>query len=125
MLAVFVAFAVTAIAIGASSGPGSSTGSGLVASQHAYLGLQVVDWPAGGALVVNVEPGSPAAISGLETGDLLQEVNGRAINAAADVNAAVGSLRPGRQISVQVVRGAFPYTIEVTLAPRPPGALTP
>jgi serine protease Do len=42
-----------------------------------------------GALVSGVEPGSPAAEAGIERGDLIQEVNRKAVTSVADVREAM------------------------------------
>lgn len=72
-----------------------------------------------GVIIVGVAGNSPASRAGLQTGDLLQQINGRPIKTADDVQQAVedstigGSLpvevsRNGRNLTVSVSPGEFP-----------------
>jgi S1-C subfamily serine protease len=58
--------------------------------------------PAGtrGVIVTQVDPASPAAAAGLKEGDVIQEVNHRAVGSAADVTNA---LRRGNGESLLLV----------------------
>jgi len=69
-----------------------------------------------GALVQFVEPGSPAEIGGLERGDIIIEIDGRAINGTEDVFAAVRARKVGDTVEVTVVRGDAQRALDVTLA---------
>jgi serine protease Do len=83
---------------------GSATG-GAETSADTGLGMSLRDLtggarsqlglPAGrtGALVTNVEPGSPAARGGVRAGDVLLEVNRTAVTGAADAARALRELR--------------------------------
>ncbi|HWP83580.1 MAG TPA: DegQ family serine endoprotease [Terriglobia bacterium] len=74
-------------AIGPQSAPGTARAMEGVAVQNLtpplrrQLGLPA---NATGVLVAEVEPGSPAAEAGLRRGDVIQEVNGRAVSSVAD-----------------------------------------
>ncbi len=59
---------------------------------------------AAGALVSQVEPGSPAASGGLRTGDVIQRFDGKAVTDSADLPRIVGASVPGRQVVVQYWR---------------------
>ncbi len=72
-----------------------------------------------GALVSSVFPDTPAALAGLERGDVVVEVNGKGIGDQADLIAAIGNKRPGDEVSLQVVRATGPKQLTVTLAERP------
>ena len=72
-----------------------------------------------GVIIVGVAGNSPASRAGLQTGDVLQQINGRPIKTADDVQQAVedstigGSLpvevsRNGRSLTVSVSPGEFP-----------------
>ena len=80
---------------------------------HARLGVAIQDVDQGladsfkletpaGALVSNVEQGSPAAAAGLVSGDVIRKVDGHAIVAASDLSALVGQSRPGTTVSLDV-----------------------
>ena len=45
--------------------------------------------PANGLLVVGVEPDSPAAVAGLDQGDLIQTVSGQPIHSTGDLERAL------------------------------------
>ena len=98
----------------------SGSGSGAPGSQQpGYLGLQLDDWPTGGALIVSIIPGAPAQTSGLQPGDVIQQINNQPIQTAADVTSALATMHSGDSVIVQVNRGPFPYSIHATLGPRP------
>ena len=64
-----------------------------------------------GVLVRGVEDGSLAADAGIEAGDLLVEVGGRAIADADDLFAALGSFE--LPFDLTLVRGAEERTVHV------------
>jgi serine protease Do len=81
--------------------------------RHARLGIAVqevsftlaeafkLDKPAG-ALVVDVGKGSAAERAGLQSGDVILAVNGRAVDLSGDVPAIVGLAQPGESIALEV-----------------------
>jgi putative serine protease PepD len=88
--------------------------------KRAYLGIETGDATTGsGAIVGAVVPGGPADAAGLQPGDRVLSVNGRAVNQADDVAAAVAGLKPGRDVKVAVQRGDSPRTLTVKLGTRP------
>jgi len=83
--------------------------------EHGKLGIQVqnVDQSLarsfklgspGGALVAQVEPGSPAAEGGLKAGDVILRFNDTPIFSAGDLSARVHMASPGEQARLQVWR---------------------
>ena len=73
----------------------------------------------GGALVARVAPDGPAAKGGLEAGDVITEVNQKAIKSPGEVTTTVGLLKPqsnvqlayyrnGKKLSAQVMIGQHP-----------------
>ena len=68
-----------------------------------------------GALVSNVMPGSPAAKAGLQSGDVLQKINGQPIVASADLPAVVSMAQPGEKVTLEVWRDGRPRSVDVTL----------
>jgi serine protease Do len=82
---------------------------------HAKLGVAVqevnqtladsfgLDRPEG-ALVANVDQGSPADRAGLKPGDVIRAANGRPIVASGDLPAIVGLSKPGDRLTLDVWR---------------------
>ncbi len=72
-----------------------------------------------GAIVANVEKGSPAAAAGLKDGDVIISVNGEAVANSSDVARKIGALQPNKAVEVAIIRGGSPQTIKVTLGALP------
>jgi serine protease Do len=58
-----------------------------------------------GALVADVEPGSPAANAGLRRFDVITQVNGEAVASSADATRRLQAVQSGRLARMLVVRG--------------------
>ena len=69
----------------------------------------------GGALVVEVAPEGPAARAGLQVGDVIGEIAGRAIAKASDAIAAVQLHRPGERLEVVAWREGETVRVKVEL----------
>ena len=87
------------------------------------LGVAVEDGD-GGATVVRVTGGSPADDAGLEVGDVITEVDGDAIEGAADLVAAIRSHESGDEIRITYERDGESTTVPVTLADVSSGSTT-
>jgi serine protease Do len=72
-----------------------------------------------GALIAQVEPGSPADKAGLEAGDVVVAFNGRAIVDASDLPHTVGQIKPGASATAEVMRESKRKTLKVLIAGRP------
>jgi peptidase Do len=57
-----------------------------------------------GALITQVMPDGPAAQAGLKQGDVVLSVNGEEVRASNDLPVMVGSIAPGKEITLQVWR---------------------
>lgn len=57
-----------------------------------------------GALITQVNPGSPAERAGLKAGDIIQAINGTPITQAPQVKNVVGLLRTGSKLKLQILR---------------------
>ncbi len=88
---------------------------------HGYLGVGVEPRRDGGrgALVVQVEAGSPADVAELAPGDVVLAVNGAVIIGDTDLVATVRDLRPGTTVVLGVVRDGASLELVATLAERP------
>ncbi|GAA4485579.1 trypsin-like peptidase domain-containing protein [Actinoallomurus oryzae] len=84
---------------------------------HAYLGVTLSDAEGDqqGALVVSVQSGTPAASSGLKEGDIVTQVDGKAIDGADDLSAAIRGHSPGDKISLTYLRNGEKHTVNITL----------
>lgn len=71
-----------------------------------------------GAIVSDVEPGSPAQKSGLQRGDLITSVNGQIVDSPATLQTIIGNKKPGEQIALNVERDRKNKTIYIALADR-------
>ena len=69
-----------------------------------------------GALVRNVEPGSPADKAGLEAGDIITRFDGKPIEKATDLPRLVGNTKPGTRSSLTVFRRGSSKELAVTIA---------
>ena len=58
-----------------------------------------------GALVTEVEPGSPAAQGGLRRFDVITQVNGQPVTSAADARQKLQAIGSGRLARILVLRG--------------------
>ncbi|WP_353085356.1 DegQ family serine endoprotease [Stenotrophomonas sp.] len=68
-----------------------------------------------GALVNQLVPGSAAAKSGLEVGDVIRSVNGTPINVSSDLPPLIGALPPGTKVRIVVLREGKEREITATL----------
>ena len=68
----------------------------------------------GGALIGTVEKDSPAEKGGLQTGDIIQRINGRDIGTSGELPAIVAAMRPGDTAKLQIWRKGS--TKELSLA---------
>ncbi len=57
-----------------------------------------------GAVIVQVEHGSPAAKAGLKVGDLVVGANGRSVRSATELRNTIGLMRAGSRFTLDVVR---------------------
>jgi putative serine protease PepD len=90
------------------------------AVEHPYLGVAVANATSrSGARVGTVRASSPAALAGLEVGDIIVAVNGKAITGADQLTEVVSQYGPGDRIGITVVRAGSTVHVEATLGVRP------
>ena len=89
------------------------------AREAGYLGLVTRNDTAGGFIrVVQVVPGSPAAVAGMRTDDVILGAGGRLTREMNDLATVLQGRAPGEQISFDVMRGQEPRTVAITLGRR-------
>ena len=69
-----------------------------------------------GALVQNVEKDGPAEKAGVEAGDIITKVDGKAVDKSGDLPRIVGSTKPGAKAALQVFRRGSIKELSVTVA---------
>ncbi|HYB99729.1 MAG TPA: trypsin-like peptidase domain-containing protein [Candidatus Limnocylindrales bacterium] len=86
--------------------------TGQVAS---HLGVR----PGTGVVVTSVEEGSPAAVAGIEAGDIITRVRGNSIRNSADYEGNVRGLAAGERLPLTVLRDGQERVVELTISPLP------
>jgi serine protease Do len=70
---------------------------------------------ASGAVVTQVEPNSPGAKAGLKVGDVITELNGKAVSDAGELQVEVGQKQPGTTLHLKALRDGNSVDVPVTL----------
>ncbi|MBN1146797.1 MAG: trypsin-like peptidase domain-containing protein [Anaerolineales bacterium] len=73
----------------------------------------------GGALVEQVQEGSPADESGLRSGDLIIAVDNQQVEAIQQLGVLLQAYNPGDQVRLTILRDGEQMEVEVTLGERP------
>jgi S1-C subfamily serine protease len=71
--------------------------------------------PTQGAVVIDVQAGSPADTAGLEEGDVITSLGGKAITSADQLGTAIQADKPGQTVTVGFYRGQAQLTVTATL----------
>jgi len=71
-----------------------------------------------GVTIANVTPNGPAAKAGLQTGDTIVSVNGKAVATGDELVSEISGLRPGSAAKLGYVRNGKQSTVDVTIADR-------
>ena len=72
-----------------------------------------------GALVAGVEKNGPADKGDVQAGDVILKLDGKTINTSSDLPRAVGSVKPGKVVSVDVFRKGAVKTLSITVGEAP------
>ncbi len=72
-----------------------------------------------GALVGEVQPGLPAAVAGIKSGDIIIDVDGTPIKTVRELQRKIAAFRPDQTVKVKVIRDGKEQIIEVKLAKLP------
>ena len=88
----------------------------------AFLGVQLGNSPSfGGATIVGVVPGAPAAAAGLVPGDVIIAVAGRAVSGPSDIAPIILAHKPGDKVTITYSdTSGQNQSASVTLASGPP-----
>jgi len=87
--------------------------------KHSYVGVELQGSSTGGAQVTKVQPGSPAVTAGVQTGDVITAINGKAVPSTEGFIATVDGYAPGDTITLTVNRGGQTHDLKLTLGTRP------
>jgi serine protease Do len=79
------------------------------------LGLKIAE----GALVDELQPGSPAAKVGIKAGDVVTAVDDASIKNPRQLAQKIGALAPGEPVKLTVLRNGMAKTLTATLAAMP------
>ncbi|NRA29680.1 MAG: Do family serine endopeptidase [Parvularculaceae bacterium] len=98
--------------------------------ERGFLGVQIrdaepqiraavgLDEGVGGALIADVNEGSPAEKAGLKAGDIVIEIEGQEVASATDLTRKVGSYQPGEKVKMKAFRDGRERSFNVTLDKR-------
>ena len=101
--------------------------------ERGYLGVMISDdkrllasfGAERGVLVEDMIDGGPADQAGLESGDIIENVDGEPITSAAALRRRVARAEPGETARLTLLRDGKPMDIEVTLEQQPSAGRTP
>jgi serine protease Do len=84
------------------------------------LGSQLAEYfgVKNGALVTEVQSGTPAADAGLKAGDVITAINGRVVTNAGEVRSELRGAEPGAGVDIAVTRDRKSLMLKATLPPR-------
>lgn len=72
-----------------------------------------------GALVASVNPDSPASKAGLQAGDVIQAVDGKAIKSPRALAVAIAAVKPGDSTALDIVRNGDHRKVDVKVGTMP------
>jgi putative serine protease PepD len=89
--------------------------------EHAYLGVSLSEPESGqdGVVVSDAVEGGPADDAGLQSGDVIVEIDGEEAESVQDVRAAVDAKQPGDELVLEVRRDGDTERVTVELGERP------
>ena len=95
-------------------GVSSADVSDLSDDQRATFGIDVDE----GAVITEVVPGSAADDAGLETGDVIIEIDGDEVTESSQVREKILDKEPGDEVEIVIIRDGDEQTVEATLGER-------
>jgi len=92
----------------------------VVNSHRAYLGVQIGETNGAGVYIGSVAAGGPAAKAGVEPGDVITAVNGKATPTIDDLTSVLSELKPGTTVRVRLLtQSGARRTVRLTLGTYP------
>jgi serine protease Do len=93
---------------------------------HGYLGIGMNDVTpenahffnleeASGAIIAQVTPNSPASRAGLESGDVIEKLNGQKMLNGSALQLTISGVMPGTKVQFGILRNGHPQTIDLTV----------
>jgi aminopeptidase YwaD len=98
--------------------PSGSGGGGSGGYGPSFGSIPDMAFSGPGVKFSDLREGSPAAKAGLKAGDVMVEFDGKKIDNLYDFTYALRGKQPGDEVSVKVLRGGTPYTVQVKLEAR-------
>ncbi|KWF72266.1 Do family serine endopeptidase [Burkholderia pseudomultivorans] len=68
-----------------------------------------------GAVITQVEPGGPGAAAGLQAGDVVRAIDGKAVADSADLLGTIAGTRPGRAVELLIWRAGRAMHVQATV----------
>jgi serine protease Do len=95
---------------------GDDTGRALMmlAGRGAEIGVRIADAPAGGVVIEEVQPDSPAEKAGLKQSDVIVEFDGQHVRSARQFGRLVQETPPGRTVKVMITRDGQKKDVQIT-----------
>ena len=129
LIAVLGIAALASVAFASGSGLPSPQ-EGDTTEQQGWMGIHITDITErlldhfhltveSGVVITRVQPDGPASVAGLQAGDVIQAINGEAVENVDQVIDAIRALSPGTVVTLTVLRGEEQIPVEVTLEARP------
>ena len=81
--------------------------------------FRLKDWT--GALIAEVVPDGPAGKAGFKSEDVVIEFDGKPVQGSGPLKLQVAQIKPGKTVTVKVLRDGTPKTLEVTTKEKPGG----
>jgi serine protease Do len=74
-----------------------------------------------GVVVSGVYQGTPADQAGLQAGDVITSIDGKAVNSPDELTKAIRGLKPGQTVAMQVFSAGLKKLVSVKIGEAPPG----
>jgi putative serine protease PepD len=87
--------------------------------KHPYVGVELRNSSSGGAQIGTVQQNSPATTAGLQPGDVVTAVNGKAVTTTDQLIATLDTYSPGTTITMTIKRQSQTKQVHVKLGDRP------